>query len=450
MIKNSLEYRLKDDEILYFQHIPKTAGTSLITILDSHFDPESILHERSWKYLIRNMPKDFSKIRLIRGHFFYGIHRLFPKKVIYFTMLRDPVELTVSFYDMIRRQPDLAKRLSISAEKSISELITDPKKTGLVNPQTRNLAIDLDVISISKSLKKVDLQNFYPEETDQFKYPHLSDDELLERAKQHLSQFKFLGLTERFQDSLLLLNYTFGWPPIRDTLQLNISPKKSALDSLTKEAREKILERTKLDSNLYNFAQKLFESRFSQMIRELKEKFYEKRFEHLPQGEMLYELLEKNYDKKFAETETLKDSLDFNFGQSIHGSNWYGGEISNLGTKFRWMGPNNESTCDFPLSKNNDFLIQFKVIHYPSKDMLNSVKLKINNDFINLKKINEKNNQPIFEGKISKSILQTKNNFTRLTFQINQVVSNKTINPNAQHERMLGLAFEWIKFRPLK
>jgi hypothetical protein len=41
-----IEYRLKDDDILYFLHIPKTAGTTLTTIIDNNFDLDSIFPEQ--------------------------------------------------------------------------------------------------------------------------------------------------------------------------------------------------------------------------------------------------------------------------------------------------------------------------------------------------------------------------------------------------------------------
>ena len=93
--------KLSDDDVLYYLHIPKTAGTSLITILDGYFKNQEVLRLHAWKYLLPKMPLDFSKFRFVRGHYGYGFYRLLPKKPIYLTVLRDPKDVIVSSYKMI-------------------------------------------------------------------------------------------------------------------------------------------------------------------------------------------------------------------------------------------------------------------------------------------------------------------------------------------------------------
>jgi len=44
-----LKYNLQENDILYFLHIPKTAGTSVISIIDSHFDRKKVLGIHAWK-----------------------------------------------------------------------------------------------------------------------------------------------------------------------------------------------------------------------------------------------------------------------------------------------------------------------------------------------------------------------------------------------------------------
>ena len=46
--------KINNEDILYFLHIPKTAGTSLIRILDNHFDHNSILPQQKWDDLLQN------------------------------------------------------------------------------------------------------------------------------------------------------------------------------------------------------------------------------------------------------------------------------------------------------------------------------------------------------------------------------------------------------------
>ncbi len=182
-----LKCNLKEDDILYFLHIPKTAGTSLSSIIDKYFDRKKVLGVHAWKYLLPKLPLDFKKYQFVRGHFGYGFYRILPKKPVYITILRDPKEIIFSSYQMIQRLTLEAKRYSIPQNKTISELITDPKIYPLKNVQTRYIAIDLDIKSLSKGMGIEELSDYQPDDHDYFLEPKISDDELLEVAQKHIS-----------------------------------------------------------------------------------------------------------------------------------------------------------------------------------------------------------------------------------------------------------------------
>ena len=136
-IPNSFEYNLKKNDILYFLHIPKNAGTSLIAILENYFDLNSIFQGKYWQNLILHKPKNFSKLRFFRGHFGYGLHRILQRKPIYITMLRDPVERTLSDYYHIRRDPTFWHDNRFYSTKSISNLLDDPEKGKMLFSKTK-------------------------------------------------------------------------------------------------------------------------------------------------------------------------------------------------------------------------------------------------------------------------------------------------------------------------
>ncbi len=294
----------KNEYLLYFLHIPKTAGTTLIDILEKNFPSESILGPQSWKQLSHNMPKDFSQFRLIKGHFGYGVYRILPKMPIYITMLRQPEEVIISHLKMLMRQPAPRKKFNISNNDTVSELILRPVFKGLINPQAHWLVADLDVVSLTKGLDLKLLDRFLPEDQDEFMLSDISDKKLLEIAKERLSEFAFFGLVERFEDSLMLLYYTFGWRPSRYLKKLNTAPNNS-LEELSSEAKVELAKKTKLDTELYKFAQQLFDVRYSQMIKELKEKYYESSLDNLTISDMVYEMLKKRYFKKIGRIKFL-------------------------------------------------------------------------------------------------------------------------------------------------
>ncbi|QUC64795.1 sulfotransferase family 2 domain-containing protein [Nitrosopumilus sp. K4] len=309
-IKSScnLKHGLEENEILHFLHIPKAAGTTLISILDGYFDKEEVLRLHAWKYLLPKMPLDFSKFRFVRGHYGYGFYRLLPKKPINITLLRDPTDIILSSYKMIQRQPEEAKRYSIPQDKTISELITDPKIEGLVDTQTHWLAIDLDVLELSKDMDLEELSEYQPEEHNYFKHPNMSDQELLDTAKKHLSEFAFVGVVEKFEESLFLLHYMFGWPPIRNTVKKNVAPEHKTSDDLTEGAKKKLEEWTKLDQELYKYGNKIFEEHYSKMVSNLKEKYWKSEYGNMETNEAIFEMLKEHHEDHFGK-DASKPSL---------------------------------------------------------------------------------------------------------------------------------------------
>lgn len=310
-----LKHNLKDDDILYYLHIPKTAGSSLISIIDRYFPRKNVLGLHAWKNLLPKMPLDFKKYQFVRGHFGYGFYRVLPKKPICITILRDPKEIILSSYKMIQRQPFEAKRYSIPKDKSISELITDPKILPLKNVQTRYIAIDLDVMSLTKDMSMDELYDYQPDEHDYFKEPKISDDELLEVAQKHISEFAFVGFVEKMEESLFLLHFTFGWKPIRNKVRKNVAPNQNG-EILSEQAKKNLEQWSKLDQELYNYAQELFDSRYSQMVNYLKENYNEERFSNMSPNEAVFEMLTKHYEKHIEKSkenlsisEKIKNSL---------------------------------------------------------------------------------------------------------------------------------------------
>jgi len=444
-----LTYKMQKDDILYYLHIPRTAGTSLIFQLDHYFDFNTILSSQRWDQLLLNIPRNFLKYRFVRGHFGYDFFKILPKKPIYITMLRKPDDVIISNYKNLQRYPHFRKRYLISKEESISALLLRPVIHSQENPQCRWLVADLNLLSKRKEWIPADLHEWMAEDQPEFSVPNISEEELFEIAKNRLLTFTFFGLVERYEESLFLLNYTFGWKPLRDTIRLNVVPDKKT--DLSPEARKNLEERTKIDVKLYQFAQQLFESRYSQMVQDLKEKYYELKYDNMDKNNVVYYMLEKYYNDHYHEWHTELSSIDYDFGKVLYGSGWQEREIHpDSKVIFRWTGPDTKSLIDFPLKQNRDLRIQFHVLDSMSPDILNSLQLKVNDTPIEIKKskrIIHKSKAP-FEGIIPASVLNN-TNYTRLTFQVNRTVSPKSTNPDSTDDRKMGLAFDWVKIFPI-
>jgi len=449
--KKSIGGQLKEDDILYFLHIPKTAGTTLISILDSFFDYDTIYPEQLWHNLLKNRLTDFSKCRLIRGHFGFGLCRLLPKKPVIMTMLRNPVDRYISGIEHKIRDPD--PRFEPKSEmkhKSPLEILNDPESSGFEDLQCRQIGLDPDILSITKSWEHEELANFKYPQVLQKASKKVSRDKLLQDAKTRLSEFEFVGISERFEDSVSLLFFTFGWRPIHNIWKLNVTPKKIKKTDVPKETINRILESNQLDSKLYEFGKEIFENRFNEMMEYLNHHYYESKYSKVSSKKSLVLMLEKHYEKQITVSrQTQVKKIDYDFHQKLYGSGWYWREfIPETKIAYRWTGPETKSTIDFFLTKDEDLIIQFQIMRTIIPDLLKSLKFKVNDHPIEIKKLYEKSGSVVFEGFIPKSILMNKQHFSRLAFEVDRTKNPHDINSLDPTDRPLGIAVDRIKIMP--
>ncbi len=257
---NSLLNRefLQIEKTLLFLHIPKVGGTSLHKILEKQYP--NVKHFRVFEGSNINKidqlkglsTEEKEGIGVIRGHMNFGLHEFLPKPVNYITMLRDPVYRVISHYYWIKRNSEhfLYKDcISMSLEDFVSSKIT----TEIDNSQTRILAGVADVAPILIPLKKEQAKIPFGECTN----------EILEKAKKNLNSFAVVGLTERFDESLILLKRILGWehPPLY--LKQNVSPTRLPKEDLPGEVLALIEKYNELDIELYRYATNLFEEKIN-------------------------------------------------------------------------------------------------------------------------------------------------------------------------------------------
>lgn len=213
----------KNDQLLVFLHIQKTAGTSLRSFLSKQFDENQIWFGRS--YQVKNLSNN-KNVSCIGGHFQYGIHEELNRPYTYATMLREPVDRVLSYYYFIKEKSSSGK--SKNANKMDIEDFMEEYDTKLCNYQTRRIAGG-----------KLDL----------------------ELAKKHLlEEFSFVGLTERFKESLYLMKREYHFPNLEYNTR-NITKKRSSKDELPEKTINFIKQKNELDIELYQFAKELFKKK---------------------------------------------------------------------------------------------------------------------------------------------------------------------------------------------
>ncbi len=222
-------------QALIFLHIPKTAGTTLNRIIEWQYNPLSIFTIDP--HQIRATAERFKtfseqrrrRLRVVRGHVLFGIHEFLPQGATYITMLREPVARLLSSFHFIQRRPlhPLHRKLK---EKGVGVEEFIRLTLSRQNLQCRLIAgVKGDVTC---------------------------DERTLEIAKEHLvKSFSVVGICERFEESLVLVAKTFDWDiPFYENRK--VSKTRPKVESGTIEM---IREHNRLDLDLYEFGEKLFE-----------------------------------------------------------------------------------------------------------------------------------------------------------------------------------------------
>lgn len=431
-----LAYDLKEQDQLCFLRLHKTASTTLDGILAHQFAAEQIFPLTA--NFSHYSPLHLQSYRLFRGHFDYDTYQQYVQRPIYITLLRHPIERVISLYKHALCIPDPAPTpeeqvLKELAQNGLLQFVTADHvviRMLTVNAQVRQLAGTLydDPVSVDP--------------TD------------LERAKTHLDDTVFFGITEQFQDSIGLMNYVFGWYPTVHYRNLRVSPQAQQAIAPDPEAIAAIQERVPLDMDLYHYAKIQFNHCFHQMVEEL-----QPLKTRSPATDSLTSLLDYHYQQRCRHrlqgSSDNSDRLDFYFNQPIPGSGWHQRTVFHLTPEqpasyyFCWTGPDTITTLDLPPVTAaslaiRSLLIRLHLVNYAALDVLHSLTVAINHTPIALQPIQHQGRRAIVEGTIPPDAI-AKAAFLRLTIEVNRTMPLCDVNPARQDDRPVGLAFYRIE-----
>ena len=236
----------RNDETVVFLHIPKTAGTTLTEILHGLEPPDKVhavpVHPVEIPPLdvimeeFRETPlAQRSRIRLLTGHYPYGIHEAIPRPARYVTMLRDPVSRAVSLYDYIRFHERHPLR-EVAASMDLRSFVEQDVPGGLHDGQTAFIA------------------------GEGIHHPG-GDPALLERARTNIaSEFACVGIQERFDESLVGFAAALGWDRLPCYERVNVNRSSDGKTAIDAETIALIERCNKLDRVLYDEAAERLET----------------------------------------------------------------------------------------------------------------------------------------------------------------------------------------------
>jgi hypothetical protein len=221
-----------------FLHIPKAGGTTLGEYVYNQARAPDDSDEGLLNAGVLFIPYGFFKeadlrvpehirptlartdLRAVVGHFWFGVHEHLRRPSTYVTLLRDPVERVVSLYHYLK----------LDERMSLDEFAAAPPFREADNDQVRRIAgADPEIGGCTRAM--------------------------LDAAKENLRRhFSVVGVTERFDETLVLLNRRLGWTKEVGSWPRNVNPARRPTDSLPQSTVDAIRARHALDAELHRFA----------------------------------------------------------------------------------------------------------------------------------------------------------------------------------------------------
>ena len=238
-------------------HMHKTGGTTRDRIFERQFPKEASFYfeggnpehaQKSMKLLQCLSEEEKLRIRYVWGGPFFGLHEYLPRSCTYVTFVRDPVERVVSeYYFALREKNHGAHNEVVSQNMTLEDYVK--KGVWLAwNGQTRCLRGVAGGLPSFGHAGPVSLST-----------------EDLEMAEKNLRKHFIVGITDRFDESLMLVKRAFGWKT-RDVLYVShkVDQKRPFRETISFETIKLIEEHNELDKKIYEFAKQMLEERISQ------------------------------------------------------------------------------------------------------------------------------------------------------------------------------------------
>ena len=232
------------DPTVIFLHIGKTAGATVRRVLQRNVPPSRVMRIRNpisaeHGFLSDEPIRAFAGLsaeararpRLIMSHMMFGLHEHVPRPATYITLFRHPVARVLSGYKNVRRHGEHRfHEMVVSQDMSLEDYVRS------------GVALELDN-SLMRALLG-DVETPYGACTAG----------MLERAKAVMDRhFAVVGLSERLDESLVLLGRTFGWRNIF-YVSTNVSPVRLTRDDQPTATIAAIEELNRFDLELYAYA----------------------------------------------------------------------------------------------------------------------------------------------------------------------------------------------------
>jgi hypothetical protein len=243
-------------------HIPKTAGTSITSVIAKSFKREDICPGRTMLDYKDKGEEELAKYKFYKGHIYYefAIEKL-PKDTKFVTVLREPVERVISLYKFWRSHPQ--------------NFFEDPSIPDIIKHGPR-MAKDLDFLHFVKSE-----DNFVVQSTRNAQLRQLSRKSIGARAlnqnrknlnevMEEIQNYAVVGIQELLPFFAVEYNAYIGVKVIDNIPSKNMSKKEEQFKDLTppqlREAKNILIEENQMEMELYERVRSLVMQRASEWM----------------------------------------------------------------------------------------------------------------------------------------------------------------------------------------
>jgi hypothetical protein len=249
---------------LFFLHVPKTAGTSLIRHCERDFWPGAVYELPDNDRALEGLPRIASEWPILCGHqSFPFADALRPDHVV--SMLREPVMRCVSAYEYVLRTPNHPLHIQFQYKgrpRPIRDVACDAELSfHFGDMQTRMIGADFDMSGIHVDASS---SRFH----DRMRTGELAhaDGTTFARAARRLTLMPFVGISDRFRSSLELFARVYGVPLPQQVEHLKHAPVQAVDDRLAAYTTDDIAllrAMNDFDSRLYDEACSIFAHRLA-------------------------------------------------------------------------------------------------------------------------------------------------------------------------------------------
>ncbi len=228
------------NRLTIFVHLHKTGGMTLLNEIvslnyseDERVDLHGIFDLSVCADHVRNHSPS---LRIVSGHFRYGLHEHLSRPCRYITMLRQPARRVHSLYHYYRNRPE-QWRLHLTNRGD------DPEPIGTLRSFLTDGRFRITDNGMVRALSGIGESHPYGE----------IGEEECEAAVQHLDHCVVAGLLEQFDASLLLMAQFLNWSTLYYA-RSNQNHEKPRFEEMSPEDRSLIEAHTRWDRVLYEAA----------------------------------------------------------------------------------------------------------------------------------------------------------------------------------------------------